>query len=188
MAKSSAPPISCPGCGSTSFLASSDGLPICEYCQVAYGVHRSQCYRCGTTHELSARRCPACGTELVRECPVCGTHNPADAATCLVCQQTLVAVDEVFARLTRSTAVQLRRTQELGAEIKALEEAASEARLAKMWAEEEERQAELARARTECQRQERLMVTIAIGMAAIIVISAIVAAIVLGGGATAFPL
>jgi hypothetical protein len=109
-----------------------------------------------------------------------------DAAKCLACRQTLDAVDQMFARLTRSTATRLRRTRELGADIKALEEAASEARLAKMWAEEEERQAELARARVERQRQERLMITIAIGVAAIILIAAIIAVIVLGGGAAPF--
>jgi hypothetical protein len=92
----------------------------------------------------------------------------------------------MFARLTRSTTAQLRRTRELGADIKDLEEAASEARLAKMWAAEEEMQAELARARAERQRQERLMITVAIGVAAIIVITAILAAIVLGGDAATF--
>lgn len=186
MAKDSAPSISCPGCGSTSFTADSDRLPICEYCQVAYGAHGVQCDRCGTGHELPARRCPTCGAELFRECPVCGTLNPLQAAQCLVCQQTLDAVDQMFARLTRSTTAQLRRTRELGADIKDLEEAASEARLAKMWAAEEEMQAELARARAECQRQERLMITVAIGVAAIIVITAILAAIVLGGDAATF--
>lgn len=56
-------------------------------------------------------------------------------------------------------------------------------RLAKMWAEEEERQTELMQARTERQRQERLMIAITIGVAAIMVITGIVAAIVLGGAA-----
>jgi len=36
-----------------------------------------------------------------------------------------------------------------------------------MWAEEEERQAKLAQARVERQRQERLMITIGISLAAI---------------------
>jgi len=183
MTKSSAPSISCPGCGSTSFTTDSNGLPVCEYCQVAYEVRGSQCDRCGTAYELTVRHCPTCGVELVGECPICGTLNPLDAAKCLVCGQTLDAADQMFARLTRSTATQLRRTRELGADIKALEEAASEAQLAKMWAEEEARQAELAQARAERQRQERLMITIAIGVAAIIVVAAIVAAIVLGSGA-----
>lgn len=114
MPKASAPSISCPGCGSISFAADSDSLPICEYCQVAYGVRGSQCYRCGTGHELTARRCPACGAELLRECLVCGTLNPLDAAKCLVCQQPLDAANQMLARLTGSTAAQMRRTRELG--------------------------------------------------------------------------
>jgi len=186
MAKDSAPSIGCPGCGSTSFTADSNRLPVCEYCQVAYGAHGVECDRCGTAYKLTTRRCPTCGAALVCECPVCGTLNPLMAIKCLVCQQTLDAVDQMFARLTRSTTAQLHRTRELGADIKDLEEAASEARLAKMWAEEEERRAELAQARAERQRQERLMITIAIGVVAIIVITAIVAAIVLGGGAATF--
>lgn len=184
MVEGSSRSISCPGCGSTSFTADSNSLPICDYCQVAYSVHGSECHRCGTAQESTARRCPTCGVELVRKCPVCGTLNPLDASECLVCQQTLNAVDYMFARLTRNTAAQLRRTRELGIDVKALQEAASKARLDKMWAEEEERQAELAQARAERQRQGRLMITIAIGVAAMMVIAAIVAAIVLGGAAT----
>jgi hypothetical protein len=92
----------------------------------------------------------------------------------------------MFARLTRSTTDQLRRAREVGAEIKAREEAASEARLARMWVEEDRRQAELARARAERQRQERLMVTVAVGVVAIVIVVTIIVVIIISGSAPTF--
>jgi hypothetical protein len=58
-------------------------------------------------------------------------------------------VDAVLDRLTKSTPDQLRRVRQAGATIKAKEELASEARLAKMWAEEERRLEEVAQERAE---------------------------------------
>jgi type IV secretory pathway component VirB8 len=90
----------------------------------------------------------------------------------------------MFARLTRSTPDQLRRVRQTGATIKAKEEAASEARLAKMWAEEERRREELAHARAERARQERLAVAVALGVGAIVVVIAIIVAIITTGSAS----
>jgi type IV secretory pathway component VirB8 len=90
----------------------------------------------------------------------------------------------MFARLTKSMPDQLRRVRQTGATIKAEEEAASEARLAKMWAEEERLREELTQARAERSRRERLAVALAVGVGAIVVVIAIVAAILATGSAS----
>lgn len=168
-----------------SFTANPSGVPFCDYCQVAYGPPNGECARCGTPHALGDRRCSNCDAELARECPVCGTLNPLEVRTCLVCRHGLTGIDKVFARLATGTPGQLRSARELGTQVKAKEEAASEARLAKMWAEEERRQAELVRQRTERQRRERLMITTAIGIAAVVVVVAIIAAVIISGSSPA---
>jgi hypothetical protein len=94
----------------------------------------------------------------------------------------LAAVDALFARLTRSTPDQLRRVRKAGASIKAREEAASQARLAGFWAEDDTRREALARARAERARQERLGLVLVVGVGVIFVVIAIVLATRATGG------
>lgn len=166
--------VECPGCGGASFSAGPTGVPICDYCQGAFTSFAGECYRCGSAFESGARLCPSCGANLVRECPACGVLNPLVAGQCLVCGQTLAAVDAMFARLTRSTPDQLRRVREAGATIKAREEAASEARLADFWAEDDRRREALASARAERTRQERVGLALVVGMGVIFLVIAVV--------------
>jgi hypothetical protein len=89
----------------------------------------------------------------------------------------------MLTRLTKSTQDQLRQLRQAGATIKAQEEAASRARLAEMWAEDEQRREELAQARAERARRERRTIALALGLAAIVVVIAILAAIYATSGA-----
>lgn len=66
-------------------------------------------------------------------------------------------LDAVFARATGGPAHWLRQTREEAAAIKAHEEAASQARLAEMWAAEQRRLEELAQAQAERDRQTRIL-------------------------------
>jgi hypothetical protein len=93
----------------------------------------------------------------------------------------LDAVDAIFARLSRDTPDQLRRVRKLGSTIKAEEEVASKARLARMWAEDEERRDELTRARIERTRQERRALALALGVGTILIVATIIAAIIATG-------
>ena len=145
--------IACPNCGHTSLTPQSGGILVCDNCQASYALPE-------------------------RECPSCGAQNPLQAHQCLACGQELDIVDAMFSRLTSSTGDQLRRVREGGVSAKAREEAASEARLAEMWAEEERRRQELAQARAERERQERVMINIALGVVAFIVLVAIIVAVV----------
>lgn len=178
--RASSAPVRCSGCDSASFTAGVDGIPVCEYCHVPYTPPRRQCATCGAPYEPGAASCPSCGAKLVRQCPICGAVNPLEMSRCLVCHRTLDVTEEMFARLTRSTPDQLRRARKIGAEVKARQEAASDARLEKLWAKEERRQTRLARARAEQQRQERLVVTVALGVVAVVMVVAIALAVIIG--------
>jgi hypothetical protein len=168
---------SCSGCGSTSFAADPAGVPVCEYCRAPYTPPTRDCHRCASTYEPGAARCPSCGAELARECPACGALVPFSVRHCLVCGLRLDAADAVFTRLSRGTPDQLRHMRELGATIKAKEEAASKARMARMWAEEERHREKVARARAERVRRERLTVALTVAVGVIVVVIAIVVAI-----------
>ncbi len=166
----------CSGCGSSSFTASGENVPICDYCGTLYGPADPHCPRCEAPYDLGTRSCPSCGAFLARECPICGTLNPLMARQCVVCGQTVDATDALFARLTTRTPDQLRRVRRAGAEIKAQQESASQARLKEMWADEERWREEQAIARAERERQERLIIALAIALVAIAVVVAVVIA------------
>lgn len=72
-------------------------------------------------------------------------------------------LDALIARAAKQRAEWLREVRESAAKIKAIEEEASQARLAEMWAAEEQRQKALARARAERDRQQRIIMSIAVG-------------------------
>ncbi len=173
----SVPLIRCLRCGSSSFNADPSGVPICDYCGTAYAPADPRCPRCGAAYDPGDRRCLSCGAVLARDCPVCGTINPLEACQCVVCGQTLDATDALFARLSTRTTDQLQRLRETGAQIKAQEERASKARLAKMWAEEDRLRKEQVRARAERERQERVIITIAVGLVTVAVTVAVIIAI-----------
>lgn len=158
MKETSIPEIKCPNCGHASFTPNRDGTLICDHCQTGYALPE-------------------------RECPSCGALNPLQARRCLVCGQELAIVDAMFTRLTRTTSDQLRRVREGGVSAKEKEDAASEERLAEMWAEENRRRQALAQARAERDRQERVMVTVALGVVAFVILVAIIVAIIATSGA-----
>jgi ribosomal protein L40E len=165
----------CPGCNSSSFTASPDGSLVCNYCQTAYVPSGQTCPLCGATHDPGAYQCPSCGADLVRKCPACGAPNPLSARKCLACGQGLQILESLFARVTGATADRLRKVREEAPAIKAQEEAASQARLAEMWATERERREALARAQAERERQERIIAVVTIIVVALVIAVVIIA-------------
>lgn len=92
-------------------------------------------------------------------------------------------LEALFARATGTTADWLQQQRDAAPAIKAQEEAASQTRLAKMWAAEERRREELARAQTERDRQQKIIVTITIAIVALLVIAAIIVVAITTSGA-----
>lgn len=174
MQGSSTSQVRCSGCGSTSFNAGPDGMPLCAYCGALYAPPTSRCPRCDALYDPGRRFCPSCGAVLVRECPICGALNPLAVGQCMVCDQQLDAIDAMFARLTTRTPDQLRRMRRVGAEIKSEEEAASKARLARLWADEARLREERARSQARRERQERVILLLTISLLLVAVIVAVV--------------
>ena len=166
---SDAPSLKCPGCNSSSFTAGPDGSLVCNYCHVAYAPSGRMCPVCGAAFDPDAHQCPSCGADLVRKCPACGAPNPLLAHKCLVCGQELEILESLFARVTGTTADWLRQVREEAPALKAQEEAASQARMAEMWAAERDRREALARAQAECERQERFIVAVTITIVALVI-------------------
>jgi predicted amidophosphoribosyltransferase len=173
--------LECPGCGSASLTACPDGSLICDYCHTTYVPPERACPVCGAPYELDARHCPSCGVDLVRECPACGALNPSVAGKCLVCGQEMEILDSLFERVTGTRADWLRQVREEAPAIKAQEKAASQARLAEMWAAETRRRETLAQARAERDRQQRIIVTVTVSTVVLVVVAVLIAlAVILG--------
>jgi len=83
-------------------------------------------------------------------------------------------LEALFARATLATADWLQQQRDKAPAIKAQQEAASQARLAKMWAVEERRREELARAQSERDRQQGIIITATVVIVAVLVIAALV--------------
>ena len=168
--------VTCRACGGTSFGVGigQDDVPHCDYCGQALVAFSGRCPRCDTENTGDARTCEACGALLTLPCPACGALNPLETSTCVVCSQTLATVDALFQRITTKTEEQLRRARDKGQRIKVQEEAASRARVARMWAEEEREREALEEARARRRRQDRrifiaAVVLFGLGMLAVLV-------------------
>ena len=92
-------------------------------------------------------------------------------------------LEALLTRATGATADWLQQQRDAAPAIKAQEEAASQARLAKMWAAEERRREELGRAQAERDRQQKIIVTITIAIAALLVIATVIVAAITASGA-----
>jgi len=168
--------VGCRFCGGASFSVGRRDLPICDYCGQPLAPSGGRCPRCDAVNGPSARACHGCGALLARPCPVCGALNPLDAPSCVVCSQTLATTEALFQRITTKTEDQLRRARDKGHRIKAEEEAASRARLARMWAEEERERQALAEASGRRRQRERRLILVAavlagLGILAVLVLS-----------------
>lgn len=174
--------LECPGCGSSSFITDHRGRIICEYCHAAYVLPGRVCLECGAAYDPGARYCPSCGAELVRECRACGALNPSSVRRCMVCGQNLDMLESLFARATGETAGWLHQIREDAATIKTHQEAASDARLAEMWAVEARRREALAQVQAERDRQERIIIAVAVATVAIFIITALIVLAIAGSG------
>jgi t-SNARE complex subunit (syntaxin) len=84
-------------------------------------------------------------------------------------------LESLFARVTGTRAEWLRQVREGAPEVKAQEEAASQARLADMWAAEKRRREDLVQARAERDRQQRILVTVTVAIVVVVVVVILVA-------------
>lgn len=121
-----------------------------------------------------AERCPACGAPLPRACPTCGAHNPLDAPHCTACGQQLEILDTMLERLTTTRGRWLHELQREAPSLKAQAEQESQARLERMWAQERAHREELQRALLERERQQRLLIILAVAAVALALTGALI--------------
>ena len=166
--------LECSSCGGHSFTPDSKGVMICDFCQAVYVAPGNACPECGALFDPKAQYCPACGNDLVRECRSCGAPNSHSAEKCSECGQDLDLLDILFARAAQQRSDWLDEVREDASEIKAQQEAASQAQLAQMWEVERQRRKSLAEARAERDRQQRIILTVIGVVVALIVIGVLV--------------
>ncbi|MCP4536776.1 MAG: zinc-ribbon domain-containing protein [Chloroflexi bacterium] len=162
--------LECSSCGGNSFSPDPRGMMICDFCQAVYVLPENACPECGAQCDPEARYCPACGADLVHECRSCGAPNPHSAEKCTKCGQDLDFLQVLFARASQQRSDWLDELREDASDIKVQQEAASQARLAEMWTVERQRRQELAEARAERDRQQRIILTVLGVVIAIIVV------------------
>ena len=167
--------LECSSCGGTAFTPDPKGVMVCDYCHAVYVPPENACPECGALFDSGTRYCPACGADLVRECRSCGNPNPYSAEKCVECGHDLDMLDALFDRASKQRADWLREVREEASEVKAQQEAISEAHLAEMWAVERQRRKALAEAQAERDREHRIMFTVLGVVIAIIVIGVLVA-------------
>ena len=137
-------------------------------------METNRCPACGAAHEPDAFYCPSCGDLLVRECPACAAPNPLLARQCVTCGQRLEILDALFSRVALTNTDWLRERRQEAPSVKAEEETASQARIAEMWAIEARRREALAQARAERDRQQRIIVSVAVGVVALAIVAVLV--------------
>lgn len=172
--------VTCRACGGDSFSTGRRDLPHCDYCGQPLAPSGGRCPRCETAVDLDAWACHACGALLALPCPACGILNPMNALHCVVCSQTLTGTDALFERITTRTEDQLRRARDRGHRVKAQEEMASRARLARMWAEEERERQALAEAKARQNRRERRIIVGVIVLVGLVILVLIIVSLLSG--------
>lgn len=165
------PAMTCPVCG-TSIELSSDVVDVtCPECETALHLRDRLCPNCGTYHSQPPSSCSTCGLGMTALCPQCGARNWTGDTVCQACSTTLDLIGRLTAQADTSQRLQDQMTRARA--IKAKEEAASNARLARML-EEEQAEREALRRRLEAQKaQERnllTMISVAMGILLLIVI------------------
>jgi hypothetical protein len=140
------------------FAIGPDGSLVCDHCDATYVLQKRTCPTCRNPCDVEARFCSHCGADL-----------PAEVG-----EQDGDVLDSLFDRITGERTDWLRRRRDEAPSIKKQEEKASQARLARMWADEADRREALARAMIERDRQARIMTYVIAG----IIIAAIVLLVV----------
>ena len=144
-----APP--CPYCGAFAYKLMDERWLICKECSHEFDIR----------HDL---------------CPSCGHLSPAEATTCGNCQASLRrdTLDSMFETLSRSRVQWHKRRLGTSLLQKKQDVAASEQRMAALWAEDRERRERIARELAENRKRERRAIVI-IGVIGVVVVGALAA-------------
>jgi ribosomal protein L40E len=152
----------CTNCGASEFRSKSETEWECVYCGTDYTLAEGLCPFCGFVNSPQADFCSQCGRDLVWVCPICNVENWVTATHCHSCGRERIAAEHMV--YSRAVKRQQARETQLAADLEAVEadRQASEARLQRMWAQEEARQAAIREAQVlQLEKERRALYIIA---------------------------
>jgi len=138
------------------------------------------CPYCDTLNEQSASLCRKCGVALTRRCSYCDTVNWIDDEHCVQCGAALDILEWIVRRDNLGVAGRLNEQMEEAGKIKAVETAASQARMDRMLAEEREMRGALRLRLIEQKVQEKKTLTIVLSVAGALLLIILIMALITG--------
>jgi uncharacterized membrane protein YvbJ len=164
--------LSCPNCGAPDLEAHQpDGVVMCRHCGNTFAADNSiACPNCEAINPPDSSFCKACGEKLRSQCTACGAQNWSGAEFCAQCGRDLSAVAALAERHATSYKGVLQQQRDIANLLKDEDEESSKKRLAAMWSKESDRQAHLAKQRAEQQRQQRILLAVAFGLALVVLV------------------
>jgi len=174
--------VECPSCGApvanlphpSAAGTPGEALFHCRFCGTQVDLNRALCPHCALLNRERERSCGRCGSQIVRVCPFCKQENWAGNESCIQCGRTLDLLEIMIQPASRDTRARLEAQRRQARLLKAQEEHASEARLARLWEMEHQRVEGIARDTGEKQRRERLV------LAGIVLVIAFTVLLVIG--------
>ncbi len=152
--------VNCPSCGSAIDAADQQPEITCTVCSGQFTLAGHLCPTCARYHNEELAACVECGSPLVRLCRNCQTTNWTGDEFCIACDEPIDLLSQVEANSGQSTADRLGQQMLEAEDLKKIEVAAAEKRMAALMAIEEARQAELMQQRKKRQQHERKMLMI----------------------------
>jgi hypothetical protein len=160
--------IACPNCLNPIDIRQYRQYVTCNACGSQFLLAGHVCPSCNAYHQQPQPFCGDCGQALSRVCLKCQTSNWAGDEYCKNCGAAMDIFQLLQKNYAKTTADRLQQQMDSSAEIKATEQKASEQRMARMMADEQERQRDLARRRT-AQRQKDQQLFLIVGILAVLV-------------------
>ncbi|GEM_PF-2047114 len=138
------------------------------------------CPYCETLNDQDASFCRKCGVALTRHCPYCDTVNWIDDEHCVQCGAALDILEWIIRRDNLGVAGRLNEQMDAAGQIKAVETAASQARMERMLEEEREMREALRLRLIEQKAQEKKVLTIVLSIAGVLLFVMLIVALIMG--------
>ncbi len=157
----------CPVCGESITLSDIPTSVLCPGCETQLSLRDRLCPHCGTYHSRPESACQRCGLSMRVRCPNCERDNWQGDDVCQTCGTPIDTLSHITKRL--NTADRLRAQMADARHVKAEADAAAEARMRRMLAEERAFREDLQRRKAAQQEQERKMLTIVLVVSGILI-------------------
>ena len=138
------------------------------------------CPYCETHNDQEADFCRKCGVALTRRCSHCDTVNWIDDEHCTQCGAALDILEWIVRRDNLGVAGRLNEQMDEAGQIKAVETAASQARMERMLEEERQMREALRLRLIEQRAQEKKALTIVLSIAGVVLLIILIVALITG--------